>query len=68
MGQGSAVLVLAAGHSLLFDAGPRYSPEGDAGQCVILPLLRALGERPDAVVISHRDSDHAGGAEAVRSA
>jgi competence protein ComEC len=28
-------------------------------------LLRALGEQPDAVVISHRDSDHAGGADAV---
>ena len=68
VGQGSAVLVRTAGHSLLFDAGPRYSPDSDAGQRVILPLLRALGERPDAVVISHRDSDHAGGADAVRAA
>ena len=68
VGQGSAVLVRTAGHSLLFDAGPRYSPESDAGQRVILPLLRALGEQPDAVMISHRDSDHAGGADAVRVA
>ncbi|MDP2016508.1 DNA internalization-related competence protein ComEC/Rec2 [Hydrogenophaga sp.] len=68
VGQGSAVLVRTAGHSLLFDTGPRFGPESDAGERVVLPLLRALGERLDAVVVSHRDSDHAGGAEAVRAA
>jgi competence protein ComEC len=68
VGQGSALLVRTAGHSLLFDAGPRYGTDSDAGERVVVPLLRALGERPDAVVISHKDSDHAGGAEAVRAA
>ena len=68
VGQGSAVLVRTARHTLLYDAGPRYSPESDAGQRVIVPLLRALGEAPHTVVVSHRDSDHAGGMAAVRSA
>lgn len=68
VGQGSVVLVRTAGHSLLYDAGPRYASGEDAGRRVVLPLMRALGESPDAVVISHRDSDHAGGAEAVRAA
>ncbi|MFM6985480.1 MAG: DNA internalization-related competence protein ComEC/Rec2 [Hydrogenophaga sp.] len=68
VGQGSALLVRTAAHSLLYDAGPRYGPESDAGQHIVLPLLRAWGESPDTVVISHRDSDHAGGADAVRSA
>lgn len=68
VGQGSAVLVRTASHTLLYDAGPRYSPESDAGQRVIVPLLRALGEAPHTVVVSHRDSDHAGGMAAVRSA
>ncbi len=68
IGQGSAVLVRTATHSLLFDAGPRYSPVSDAGQRVVVPLLRALGERLDAVVLSHRDSDHTGGAAAVLAA
>jgi competence protein ComEC len=68
VGQGSAVLVRTAGHSLLFDAGPRFGPDSDAGERVVLPLLRALGEPLDAVVVSHRDSDHAGGADAVRAA
>ena len=65
VGQGNAVLVRTSGHTLLYDAGPRYSRESDAGHRVLVPLLRALGERLDRVVVSHRDSDHAGGAAAV---
>ncbi|WP_225784217.1 DNA internalization-related competence protein ComEC/Rec2 [Xenophilus sp. Marseille-Q4582] len=65
VGQGNAVLVRTARHSLLYDAGPRYSLESDAGHRVLVPLLRALGERPDLLVLSHRDSDHTGGAAAV---
>ncbi|WP_309904465.1 DNA internalization-related competence protein ComEC/Rec2 [Variovorax soli] len=65
IGQGNAVLVRTATHSLLYDAGPRYSLESDAGHRVLVPLLRALGDRLDTVVLSHRDSDHTGGAAAV---
>jgi competence protein ComEC len=65
IGQGNAVLVRTAGHSLLYDTGPRYSLESDAGHRVLVPLLRALGERLDLLVLSHRDSDHTGGAAAV---
>ena len=65
MGQGHAVLVRTATHSLLYDIGPRYSAETDAGQRVLVPLLRAWGERLDRIVISHQDSDHSGGAPAV---
>ena len=32
---------------------------------MLVPLLRALGERVDTVMLSHRDSDHIGGAPAV---
>ena len=65
VGQGSAVIVRTAGHTLVYDAGPRYSLESDAGHRVLVPLLRALGERVDTLVLSHRDSDHIGGARAV---
>ncbi len=65
IGQGSAVLVRTQSHALLFDAGPRYSQDSDAGQRVLLPLLRALGVRLDVLLLSHRDSDHMGGAAAV---
>ena len=65
IGQGNAVLVRTATHALLYDAGPRFSRESDAGHRVLVPLLRALGERLDLLMLSHRDSDHTGGAAAV---
>jgi competence protein ComEC len=65
IGQGNAVIVRTAAHTLVYDSGPRYSRESDAGHRVLVPLLRALGERVDTLVLSHRDADHTGGAAAV---
>jgi competence protein ComEC len=66
VGQGTAVLVRTRGHLMVYDAGPQYSRDSDAGQRVLLPLLRARGEtRIDRLVLSHRDLDHVGGAAAL---
>ncbi|MBL8312872.1 MAG: DNA internalization-related competence protein ComEC/Rec2 [Rubrivivax sp.] len=66
IGQGTAVLVRTARHLLVYDAGPAYSAESDAGVRVLLPLLRARGERQvDLLMLSHRDADHVGGAAAL---
>jgi competence protein ComEC len=65
IGQGNAVIVRTASHTLVYDAGPRYGAESDAGHRVVVPLLRAMDERVDTLVLSHRDSDHTGGAAAV---
>jgi competence protein ComEC len=65
VGQGNAVLVRTARHSLLYDAGPRYSLESDAGHRVLMPLLAQTAERLDVLMLSHRDTDHTGGAPAV---
>ncbi len=66
IGQGTAVLVRTARHLLVYDAGPQYSAESDAGQRVVLPLLLARGEpHIDTLVLSHRDSDHVGGAASL---
>jgi competence protein ComEC len=65
IGQGNAVLVRTASHALLYDSGPRYSTDSDAGHRVLVPLLQSLGEHLDMLVLSHRDSDHTGGAAAV---
>jgi competence protein ComEC len=63
VGQGTAVLVRTQGHTLLYDTGPQYSRESDAGQRVLLPLLRRLGPQPlGLLVLSHSDTDHVGGA------
>ena len=64
IGQGTAVLVRTRAHLLVYDAGPQYSRESDAGQRVLVPLLRSRGEHHiDALVLSHRDIDHVGGAK-----
>ncbi|HEY1092678.1 MAG TPA: DNA internalization-related competence protein ComEC/Rec2, partial [Burkholderiaceae bacterium] len=69
VGQGMAVWVRTRRHSLLFDAGPQWGPRSDAGQRVLLPLLRARGEaRLDVLLLSHRDADHVGGAASLLAA
>jgi competence protein ComEC len=68
VGQGNAVLVRTATHALLYDTGARHANDSDAGQRVLVPLLRALGVRLDTLVLSHRDSDHTGGAASVLGA
>jgi competence protein ComEC len=66
VGQGTAVLVRTASHLLVVDAGPQYARDSDAGERVLVPLLRARGERRiDRLVLSHRDVDHVGGAAAL---
>ncbi len=68
VGQGGAVLLQTQTHDVLFDTGPRQGAN-DAGTRTILPNLRALGVRKLAsVVVSHADSDHAGGLLTVLNA
>jgi competence protein ComEC len=66
VGQGNATLVETRHHVLVFDPGPAYGPEADAGGRVVVPALRAAGwQRLDALVVSHADADHAGGVDTV---
>jgi competence protein ComEC len=65
VGQGLAVLVRTPGYALLYDAGPAYSMR-DAGESVVIPVLRRLGvARLDHVILSHPDADHRGGLNSV---
>ena len=66
VGQGTAVLVQTHQAALLFDTGPRYTPQTDAGSRIIAPYLRRRGiSGLDLMVVSHLDSDHSGGAASV---
>ena len=66
VGQGLAVLVRTREHALLYDAGPRYG-DFDIGERVVFPSLRTLGLAGlDLLMLSHADSDHAGGALAIQ--
>lgn len=62
VGQGMSAVVQTAQHTLVFDAGPSFGPDFDAGEAVVAPYLRSLGLRHlDMLVISHDDNDHSGG-------
>jgi len=66
VGQGLSVLVQTAQHSMLYDAGPAYNEQSDAGLRIVLPYLRHLGlKQLDLAVISHDDNDHVGGMVSV---
>ena len=69
VGQGLAIVVRTSRHTLIYDAGPHYQSGFDLGEAAVVPALRALGiEHPDRMIISHGDSDHAGGAASVDAA
>jgi competence protein ComEC len=69
VGQGMALLVETAGHRLLYDTGPAYAPDADGANRVLLPYLKARGIGAlDAVIISHSDTDHSGGALSLLAA
>lgn len=66
VGQGLAVLVRTAHHTLLYDTGPTYNENNDAGSRVVAPFLQYHAiYHIDMMVISHADNDHAGGARSV---
>lgn len=66
VGQGLSVLVRTREHALLYDAGPRYG-DFDIGERVVFPSMRSLGlSRLDLMLLSHADSDHAGGALSIQ--
>lgn len=62
VGQGSSILIETQKHRLLFDTGPVYSSDSDAGDRVVIPYLTSRGiDSLDTIVVSHADSDHSGG-------
>lgn len=69
VGNGLAVVVRTARHVLVYDSGPSWSGESDAGSRVVLPFLRGEGvARLDMLVVSHADDDHYGGAFSLAAA
>ena len=63
VGQGTAVIVHSAGHTLVYDTGGGDPAGANMASSVILPYLRHLGVTAvDTLVISHPDNDHSAGA------
>ncbi len=68
VGQGLAIVIETHRHALVYDTGPRYTDEADAGGRLVAPFLRAAGIRSlAAMIVTHQDSDHSGGALALLS-
>ena len=66
VGQGTAIVVRTHAHALLYDTGPGWHETADAGSRIVAPFLRAAGiRRLDAMIVSHKDLDHSGGALSV---
>lgn len=66
IGQGTSVLIETHATRVLYDTGPLYASDNDAGNRIIVPYLRARGiDRLNAMIVSHNDSDHSGGALSV---
>ena len=66
VGQGLAVMIRTTKHTLLYDAGPRFSSQSDSGSRIVVPYFRGAGvKRLDGFVVSHDDTDHSGGMASV---
>lgn len=69
VGHGLAMVLRTRHHVLVFDTGPAFVSGSDIGRLVLVPYLRTLGVgRIDLLMVSHADSDHAGGAASLLSA
>src|SRR6185437_3017060 len=69
VGNGLAVIVRTAHHVLAYDTGPSWNGDADGGNRIVVPFLRGEGvARVDAMVISHADDDHSGGAASIAMA
>lgn len=66
VGQGLSAMVRTQHHTLVFDTGAALPGSIDMGESVVVPALLAADRRKlDALVISHPDNDHSGGAAAI---
>lgn len=66
VGQGLSAVVQTASHTLVYDAGTKFSSTSDSGQSVIVPFLRSQSiDKVDALIISHGDNDHIGGVDSL---
>lgn len=69
VGHGLAAVVRTANHALVYDTGPKWTEDADAGSRIVVPHLRGEGIKAlDRLIVSHDDEDHSGGAVSVLGA
>lgn len=66
VGQGLSVFLQTKTHVMIYDTGPKFSENFNAGDAVILPYLFFNGiHHLNTLMISHGDNDHIGGSFAI---
>lgn len=69
VGQGLSSVIETHRHTLVFDTGPAYPTGFNTANAVLVPYLRQRGiAHIDRLILSHGDSDHAGGVVHLKSA
>ena len=67
--QGLAVILQTPNHALVYDTGAGEDAESNLGRSVVVPVLKHLDiESLDALIVSHGDTDHAGGIPGIMAA
>jgi len=67
VGQGLSVIIETQNHIVVYDAGPQWGSDVDAGERIVYPVLKTMGHRLiHTLIISHSDLDHAGGLKGLR--
>ena len=68
VGQGLASVVRTEHHVLIYDTGPKYNDNFDAGSAMVVPFLQHFAiNKVDMLVVSHGDNDHIGGSQSILS-
>jgi len=66
VGQGTSVFIRTPNHQLLYDTGPIYTENFDAGSGIVVPYLQSQSiQYLDKLIVSHNDQDHSGGLAGV---
>lgn len=66
VGQGLSVIIRTQHHTLVYDTGAKLSDHFDLGTRVVAPYLQTVGVKYiAALMISHGDNDHIGGARGL---
>ncbi len=61
VGQGQAALIQTTHSDILYDTGPALPDGGSIARTTLIPALKYIGARPEVIIVSHADADHAGG-------
>ena len=65
VGQGLSIIVQTPQTAWVYDTGPAFSANFNAGSQIIAPYLRQQGINNISLMVSHGDNDHAGGTPAL---